>query len=121
MVELNMVTTRLQAMRQQIIPLMDALLEGAPEEVQERNLRVGELERIADNPRLIVRDIRSEQNHLRAAQRNMGSIPRGSRWSANQSLDQQQRNLQNATGFQILHVPQFALRGGVAPLVRLRL
>jgi len=96
MVELNMVTTRLQAMRQQIIPLMDALLEGAPEEVQERNLRVGELERIADNPRLIVRDIRSEQNHLRAAQRNMGSIPRGSRWSANQSLDQQQRNLQNA-------------------------
>ena len=96
MVELNMVTTRLQLMRQQLVPLMDALLKGAPEEVQERNLRVAELERIADNLRLIVRDIQSEQNRLQAMQRNLGNVPRDNRWSANQSLDQQQRNLQNA-------------------------
>jgi hypothetical protein len=96
MVELNVVTTRLQLMRQQILPLMDALLKGAPEEVQERNLRVAELERIGDNLRLIVRDIQSEQNRLQAMQRNLGNIPRDNRWSANKSLDQQQRNLQNA-------------------------
>jgi hypothetical protein len=96
MVELNMVTTRLQLMRQQMVPLMDALLKGAPDEVQERNVRVAELERIADNLRLIVRDIRSEQNRLQEMQRNLGNIPRDNRWSANQSLDQQQKNLQNA-------------------------
>ena len=96
MVELNVVTTRLQLMRQQILPLMDALLKGAPDEPQERNLRVAELERIGENLRLIVRDIQSEQNRLQAMQRNMGNIPRDNRWSTNQSLDQQQKNLQNA-------------------------
>jgi Rad3-related DNA helicase len=96
MVELNVVTTRLQLMRQQILPLMDALLKGAPDEPQERNLRVAELERIGDNLRLIVRDIQSEHNRLQAMQRNLGNIPRDNRWSANQSLDQQQKNLQNA-------------------------
>jgi hypothetical protein len=96
MVELNVVTTRLQLMRRQILPLMDALLKGAPDEVQERNLRLAELERIGENLRLIVRDIQSEQNRLQAMQRNLGSIPRDNRWSTNQSLDQQQKNLQYA-------------------------
>jgi len=85
----------LQLMRQQIVPLMDALLKGAPDDVQDRNLRVAELERIADNLRLIVRDIQSEQNRLHVVQRNLGIVSRDNRWSANQSLDQQQRNLQN--------------------------
>jgi hypothetical protein len=70
MVELNVVTTRLQLMRQQILPLMDALLKGAPDEGEERNLRVAELERISDNLRLIVRDIQSERYHLQAMHRN---------------------------------------------------
>jgi len=96
MVELSMVTTRLQLMRQQLLPLMDALLRGAPDEVRERNLRVAELERINDNLKLIVRDIRNEQNRLQVVQRNLGNVHRDNRWSANQSLDQQQKNLQNA-------------------------
>ena len=54
------------------------------------------MERVSDNLRLIVRDIQSEQNRLQAMQRNLGNIPRDNRWSANQSLDQQQKNLQNA-------------------------
>ena len=83
MVELNVVTTRLQLMRQQILPLMDPLLKGAPDELQERNLRVAELERVSDNLRLIVRDIHSEQNRLQAMQRNLGNVPRDNRWSTN--------------------------------------
>ena len=95
MVELNMVTTRLQLMRQQLPPLMDALLKGAPEEVQERNGRLAELEQINNSLRIIVRDIQNEQNRLQAMQGNLGKLPRDNRWSANQSLDQQQKNLEN--------------------------
>jgi len=83
MIDLNVVTTRLQLMKQQILPLMDALLKGAPDKSQERNLRVAELERIADNLRLIVRDIQSEQNRLQVMQRNLGNVPRDNRWSTN--------------------------------------
>ena len=95
MVDLNIVETRLRLMRQQLPPMMDALFKGAPEEAQERNLRLAELERMADNLKLIVRDIQSEQNRLQMMQRNLGNVPRENRWSANQSLDQQQKNLQN--------------------------
>jgi hypothetical protein len=96
MVELNMVTTRLQQMRRRLGPLMDALVNGAPEEVQERNLRLAELDQINNSLRIIVRDIRNEQNRIQAAQGNLGNVPRDNRWSANQSLDQQRKNLQNA-------------------------
>jgi tRNA nucleotidyltransferase/poly(A) polymerase len=95
-VELNMVTTQLQLMRQHLLPFMDALFKGAPEEQQERNIRLAELERIGNSLRLILRDIQNEQNRLDAMQRNLGNVPRDNRWSANQSLNQQQTNLQNA-------------------------
>ncbi len=96
MVELNVVSTRLQQMRQQLLPLLDAYFKGGPEEVRERDLRLSELERMANDLKLIVRDIQSEQNRLQMMQRNLGNVPRENRWSANQSLDQQQKNLQNA-------------------------
>jgi hypothetical protein len=96
MVDLNMITTRLQQMRQRLGPLMDAFVKGAPEEAEERNLRAAELEQINNNLRIIVRDIRSEQNRLEAAQRSLGNVPRDNRWSANQSIDQQKKNLQDA-------------------------
>ena len=96
MVDLNLVATRFQLMQKQLLPMMDALFKGAPEEAPERNLRLAELERMGDNLKLIVRDIQSEQNRLQMMQRNLGNIPRDNRWSANQSLDQQQKNLQNA-------------------------
>jgi tRNA nucleotidyltransferase/poly(A) polymerase len=94
--ELNTVTTQLQLMRQRLLPFMDALFKGAPEEQQERNIRLAELERIGNSLRLILRDIQNEQNRLDAMQRNLGNVPRDNRWSANQSLNQQQTNLQNA-------------------------
>lgn len=94
--ELNTVTTQLQLMRQRLFPFMDALFKGAPEEPQERNIRLAELERIGNSLRLILRDIQNEQNRLDAMQRNLGNVPRDNRWSANQSLNQQQTNLQNA-------------------------
>jgi hypothetical protein len=96
MVELSMVTTRLQLMQQQLHPMMNAFFQGAPEDVEERNRRLAELERMGENVRIIVRDIRSEQNRLEVAQRNMGGLPRDNRWSANQSLNQRQQDLQNA-------------------------
>ena len=96
MADLNTVATSLQQMRQRLVPLMDALISGAPEEVQERNLRIQELERIRANLRVIVRDLQSEQHRLWAMQRNLGKISRDQRWPANQSLGQQQKNLQNA-------------------------
>ena len=96
MVDLNVVATRLQLMRQQLLPMMDALCKGAPEEAQERNLRLAELERMVDNLKLIVSDIQNEQNRLQMMQRNLGNVPRDNRWSANQSIDQQRANLQNA-------------------------
>jgi len=92
--ELNMVTTQLQLMR--LLPFTDALFKGAHEEPQERNVRLAELERIGDSLRLIIRDIHNEQNRLQAMQLNLGNVPRNNRWSANQSLNQHQTNLQNA-------------------------
>jgi hypothetical protein len=83
-------------MRQRLLPFTDALIKGAPEEPEERNIRMAELERIGISLRLILRDIQNEQNLLQARQRNVGSVPRDNRWSANRSPDQQQTNLQNA-------------------------
>jgi DNA repair ATPase RecN len=96
MVELNAVATGLQLIRQRLVPLLDVFLKGAPSEVDERDVRLAELERMGDQLKLIVRDIQSEQNRLQMMQRNVGNVPRDNRWSANQSLDQQQKNLQNA-------------------------
>jgi hypothetical protein len=96
MVELNMVTTRLQLMQQKVRPMLDAFFLGAPEEVEERNLRLAELDRIGEDLRIMFRDICSEQNRLEVAQRNMGGISRDNRWAANQSINQRQQNLQNA-------------------------
>ncbi len=96
MADLNIVATSLQQMRQRLVPLMDALIKGAPEEVRERNLRLVELERIDDKLRIIIRNLQNEEHLLRLMQGNLGKIPRDKRWQANQSLDQRQKNLQNA-------------------------
>ena len=95
MADLYMIATRLQLMQSQLSPFMQAFFKGAPEDVPERNLRLSELERMADNLKLIVRDLQSEQNRVQMMQRNLGNVPRDNRWSANQSLDQQNKNLQN--------------------------
>ena len=96
MADLNVVATNLQQMRLRLVPLMDAFMKGAPEEVRERSLRVAELERTADKLRIIIRDLRKEEHLLQVMRSNLGKIPRDNRWSANQSLDQRQKNLQSA-------------------------
>lgn len=94
MPDLSIVANRLQLMRQRLLPFTDAFFKGAPEEMQERNLRTAELERIGDDLRLIARDLQNEQNLLQVMQRNLSSIPLDKRYSASQSLDQRQKNLQ---------------------------
>ncbi len=96
MTDLNIIATSLNQMRQQLVPFMDAQIKGAPEEVRERNLRLAELERIGEKLRIIIRDLQNEERLLQAMQGNLGKIPREKRYQANQSLDQRQRNLQNA-------------------------
>jgi hypothetical protein len=94
--DLNMIAARLNEMRQQLSPFMDALVKGAPEEMQERNVRLTEMERILESLRIIVRDLQNEEHLLQAMKRNLGKTTSENRWQANQSLDQRQRNLQNA-------------------------
>ena len=96
MADLNAVAASLQQMRQRLVPLMDALIKGAPEEVLERNVRLTELDQIREKLRIMVRNLQNEEHLLQAMQGNLGKIPRDKRWQANQSLDQQQKNLQNA-------------------------
>lgn len=68
--------------------------KARPKRCKERNLRTAELERIGDDLRLIARDLQNEQNLLQVMQRNLSSIPLDKRYSASQSLDQRQKNLQ---------------------------
>jgi tRNA nucleotidyltransferase/poly(A) polymerase len=95
MADLNIIATNLQQMRQQLMPFMDAVMKGAPEEVRERNLRLAEMERILERLRIIIRDLRSEEHLVQAIEENLGNTPRANRWQAIQSLNQRQKNLQN--------------------------
>lgn len=96
MVDLNMAAKRLQIMRQELLPFMDAHIKGAPEDVQERNRRIAVMERIIENLRILVRDLQSDQHLLAARQRNLRNAVPDRRYSANQSVVQQQQNVENA-------------------------
>ena len=93
MPELSVLKTRLQLMRLQLTPLMDALFQGAPEEESERNRRLDELNAVSDSLRIMVRDIQNEQRLLEARRSGLVNMPRDNRWSAAQSIQQRQSDL----------------------------
>ena len=93
MPDLSMMRANLQQIRQQIWPLMDALYKGAPEEVNERNRRLNELDRIAKRLAIMIRDINSAQHLQDARASGLYNVPRDARYSASQSIQQQQNDL----------------------------
>lgn len=93
MPELSMLRACLLQMRMQLLPTMDAFLVGAPEKESERDRRLNELNAIEDGLRIIVRDIQNEQKLLEVRQSGIGNLPRDSRFSAAQSINQRQRDL----------------------------
>lgn len=93
MPDLSMMHASLQQIRQQIWPLMDALYKGAPEEVNERNRRLNELDRVAKRLAIMIRDINSAQHLQDARASGLYNIPRDSRYSVAQSIHQQQNDL----------------------------
>ncbi len=92
MADLPFIRARLQHIRQGLTPFLLVYLVGAPEK-DEASRRTIELERIADQLALIIRDLQSSQQLIQARQEALYNVPRDSRWSEAQSLNQQDRAL----------------------------
>ena len=93
MPDLNMIRASLQQMRPQLLPLMDALFKGSPEEATERARRLRELEAIQNRLKLIIRDLKSAQHLQDARQSTLANLPRDARYPAKQAIDQRQKDL----------------------------
>ena len=93
MPDLNMIRASLQQMRPQLLPLMDALFKGSPEESTERARRLRELEAIQNRLKLIIRDLKSAQHLQDARQSAIANLPRDARYPAKQAIDQRQKDL----------------------------
>jgi hypothetical protein len=93
MPDLNLFRASLQQMSRQLPPLMDALLRGSPEDANERARRLRELETIQTRLKIMIRDLKSAQNLQDARQSALPNLPRDVRYSANQAIDQRQRDL----------------------------
>lgn len=93
MPDLSMMRASLQQMRQQIWPSMDALYKGAPEEASERNRRMNELDSVARRLAIMIRDINSAQHLQDARASGLHNLPRDTRYSAAQAIQQQQSDL----------------------------
>jgi len=93
MANLSMMRANLQQMRGQLLPLMDALFKGTPDEVRERNRRLTDLEAIQRRLAIVIRDINNAQHLEQARESGIHNLPRDARYSAAQGIQQRQNDL----------------------------
>jgi len=93
MADLSSMRASVQQMRRQLLPMMDALYKGAPEEVHERNRRMNDLEGMQRRLAILLRDINSAQHLADVRQSGIHNLPRDTRYAASQSIQQRQKDL----------------------------